>query len=261
MADALALDGIAAGYGDAVVVDGVSLRLGAGEALAVLGRNGAGKTTLVDTIVGVTRRFAGTIAIDGRDVTAASPEARARAGIGWVPQERNVFRSLTVEENLTAVARPGGFDVERAYAMFPALRSRRSHQGGQLSGGEQQMLAIARALVTNPRVLLLDEPTEGLAPIIVDELMRALAKLFREDGLAGIVVEQHAQRVLRITDRAVILERGAIVHAGESASLAADAPTLAHYLGVARRQDAAGARRHPAADPRTMIKCRGFDDR
>jgi len=246
MADALVLDGVAAGYGEAVVIDGISLRLAAGEALAVLGRNGVGKTTLVDTIVGVTRRFGGTISVGGQDVTAATPEARVRAGIGWVPQERNVFRSLTVEENLTAVARPGRFDVARAYAMFPRLSERRSHLGGQLSGGEQQMLAIARALVTNPGVLLLDEPTEGLAPIIVDELMRALARLFREDGIAGIVVEQHAQRVLRITDHAVILERGAIVYAGDSPALARDEATLARYLGVARRTEGglpAGARR------------------
>ena len=166
MTSALALDGVAAGYGDATVVSGISLELAPGEALAVLGRNGVGKTTLVNTIVGVTRRFAGTLALDGFDMTAAPPEARARAGVGWVPQERNVFRSLTVEENLTAVARPGRWSLERAYAMFPRLAERRRHLGGQLSGGEQQMLAIARALVTNPRVLLLDEPTEGLAPRI-----------------------------------------------------------------------------------------------
>ena len=233
--DALRLTGVAAGYGDAVVVSGVSLAVAPGEAVAVLGRNGVGKTTLVNTIVGVTRRFAGTIAIDGRDVTASRPEARARAGIGWVPQERNVFRSLTVEENLTAVAHPGPWDVERAYGMFPRLRERRANLGSQLSGGEQQMLALARALVTNPRVLLLDEPTEGLAPIIVDELMRSLTRLFREEGMAAIVVEQHAQRILAITARAVILERGAIVHAATSRELAADAATLARYLGVARR--------------------------
>jgi len=243
MADALALDGVAAGYGDAVVISNVSLTVAPGEALAVLGRNGAGKTTLVNTIVGVTHRFAGAIAIDGRDVTAEPPEARARAGVGWVPQERNVFKSLTVEENLTAVARPGRFDVERAYGMFPRLRERRANLGGQLSGGEQQMLAIARALVTNPRVLLLDEPTEGLAPIIVVDLMRALGRLFREEGLAAVVVEQHAQRTLAVTTRAVIVERGTIVHAARSADLAADAATLARYLGVTKRgATLAGAR-------------------
>jgi len=235
MADVLALDGVAAGYGDAVVISGITLAVAPGEAIAVLGRNGAGKTTLVNTIVGVTHRFAGGIAIDGRDVSTASPEARAQAGVGWVPQERNIFRSLTVEENLTAVARPGRFDVERAYGMFPRLRERRANLGGQLSGGEQQMLAIARALVTNPRILLLDEPTEGLAPIIVVDLMRALGRLFRDEGLAAIVVEQHAQRTLAVTARAVIVERGAIVHAAPSASLAADAPTLERYLGVTRR--------------------------
>jgi len=200
----------------------------------VLGRNGVGKTTLVNTIVGVTRRFAGTLALDGFDMTAAPPEARARAGVGWVPQERNVFRSLTVEENLTAVARPGRWSLERAYAMFPRLAERRRHLGGQLSGGEQQMLAIARALVTNPRVLLLDEPTEGLAPILVEELLRTLARLFREEDLAAVVVEQHAQRILGATTRAIVLERGRIVHAARSADLAADEAALARYLGLGR---------------------------
>ncbi len=233
-AEALRLEGVAAGYGDAVVVSGVSLAVAPGEALAVLGRNGVGKTTLVNTIVGVTRRFAGTIAVGGRDVTGEPPEARAHAGVGWVPQERNVFRSLTVEENLVAVARGGRFDVERVYGMFPRLRERRQHLGAQLSGGEQQMLAIARALVTNPRLLLLDEPTEGLAPILVVELLRALSRLFREEGIAAVVVEQHAQRILAITTRAVILDRGTIVHAAASDELAADAATLARYLGVTR---------------------------
>jgi branched-chain amino acid transport system ATP-binding protein len=231
---ALALDGVAAGYGDATVVSGISLELAPGEALAVLGRNGVGKTTLVNTIVGVTRRFAGTVALDGVDMTAAPPEARARAGVGWVPQERNVFRSLTVEENLTAVARPGRWGLERAFAMFPRLAERRRHLGGQLSGGEQQMLAIARALVTNPRVLLLDEPTEGLAPILVEELLRTLARLFRDEDLAAVVVEQHAQRILGATTRAIVLERGRIVHAARSADLAADEAALARYLGLGR---------------------------
>ena len=233
-ATALRLADVAAGYGEAIVVSGISLAVAPGEALAVLGRNGAGKTTLVNTIVGVTRRFAGSIAVADVDMTDATPDARARAGIGWVPQERNVFRSLSVEENLTAVARPGAWNQARAYEMVPRLLERRGHLGGQLSGGEQQMLAIARALVTNPRVLLLDEPTEGLAPIIVMELLRALERLFSEERLAAIVVEQHAQRILAVTTRAIILERGSIVHAAPSAALAADAATLGRYLGVER---------------------------
>jgi len=228
------LQDVAAGYGEAVVVSGISLTVAPGEALAVLGRNGAGKTTLINTIVGVTRRFAGSIAIADSDMTTATPDARARAGIGWVPQERNVFRSLSVEENLTAVVRPGAWTVARVYALFPRLLERRGHLGGQLSGGEQQMLAIARALVTNPRILLLDEPTEGLAPIIVTELLRVLKRLFSEEGMAAIVVEQHAQRILAVTTRAIILERGAIVHAAPCAELAADAATLGRYLGVER---------------------------
>jgi branched-chain amino acid transport system ATP-binding protein len=244
MNNLLALDNVSAGYGEAVVVSDVSLSLKEGEALAVLGRNGTGKTTLVNTIIGVTRRFAGTISLSGRDVTRARPEQRAAAGIGWVPQERNIFRSLTVEENLTAVARRGPWDVGRVYAMFPRLEERRSNFGGQLSGGEQQMLAIARALVLNPRVLLLDEPMEGLAPIIVEELLRALVRLFREEGMAGIVVEQHAQKILAIADRAVILERGSIVHAAASTDLKADAATLERYLGVARKGAAPRAARN-----------------
>jgi branched-chain amino acid transport system ATP-binding protein len=233
MADVLSVDRLSAGYGRAVVLSDVAFRLGEGEALAVLGRNGVGKTTLVDTLVGVTRRFAGSIALAGREVGTLPPETRAALGIGWVPQERNIFRSLSVLENLTAVARPGSWTIERVFGLFPRLAERRLQSGGSLSGGEQQMLAIGRALATNPRLLLLDEPTEGLAPIIVHELLAALTRLFREEKLAAIIVEQHAQKILPITDRALILERGRIVHQSPSAALLADPTPLERFLGVA----------------------------
>jgi branched-chain amino acid transport system ATP-binding protein len=235
MSDLLALDAVRSGYGNAVVVNGVSLSLAEGEALAVLGRNGMGKTTLINTIVGVVRHMGGVIRLGGQDITQFGPEARAQAGIGWVPQERNIFRSLTVEENLAAVARPGPWTVPRVYEIFPSLAQRRRNPGGQLSGGEQQMLAIARALVLNPRVILLDEPTEGLAPIVVEELMRVLAMIVREEKVAAIIIEQHAERILGLTDRAVILERGAIAHAAPSRELAQDRATLDKYLGVSGR--------------------------
>ncbi len=213
----------------------VALRLGEGEALAVLGRNGVGKTTLVDTLVGVTRRFSGTIEFGGREVGTLAPETRAGLGIGWVPQERNIFRSLSVRENLTAVARPGPWTLDRVFGLFPRLQERQHQSGASLSGGEQQMLAIGRALATNPRLLLLDEPTEGLAPIIVQELLAALTRLFREDKLAAIIVEQHAQKILPITDRALILERGRIVHQSDSPALLADPAPLERFLGVTGR--------------------------
>ncbi|MBV8766981.1 MAG: ATP-binding cassette domain-containing protein, partial [Hyphomicrobiales bacterium] len=168
----------------------------------------------------------------GRDLTRLSSDERARAGIGWTPQERNIFRSLTVEENLTAVARTGKWTVARIFEMFPRLAQRRGNYGNQLSGGEQQMLAIGRALVLNPRLLLLDEPTEGLAPVIVEELLRALRRIIREEGLSCIVIEQHAKKILGVTDDAIILERGMIVHAAKSEALAADTATLDRYLGV-----------------------------
>ncbi|MGL4959706.1 MAG: ABC transporter ATP-binding protein [Inquilinus sp.] len=235
MAELLALRDLVAGYGEAVVVSGVSLTLAEGEALALLGRNGTGKTTLLNSIIGVTRRFGGSVTLAGRDLTRARPEDRALAGIGWVPQERNIFKSLTVEENMTAVARPGPWTPERAYALFPRLKERRGNLGSQLSGGEQQMLAIARALMLNPKLLLLDEPTEGLAPIIVEELLAALKRILRDEGVAAVVVEQHAQKILSVTDQAVILERGAIVHAAPSAVLKADEAALTRHLGVTRK--------------------------
>ena len=233
MADLLAIEGLSAGYGRAVVLSEISLTLGEGRALAVLGRNGVGKTTLLDSIVGVTRRFAGSLRLGGREMAALAPEARAALGVGWVPQERNIFRSLTVEENLTAVARPGPWTLERIFALFPRLRERRGNAGGALSGGEQQMLAIGRALATNPRLLLLDEPTEGLAPIIIEELLRVLTRLFRDEGMTGIIVEQHAHKVLPITDHAVVLERGRVVLEAPSAELLRDASPLERLLGVA----------------------------
>jgi branched-chain amino acid transport system ATP-binding protein len=232
MTDLLAIRDLRAGYGDAVVLPNLSLELEAGQVLALLGRNGTGKTTLINSIVGVTRRFGGTIVLDGQDITRLRPDQRARAGIGWVPQERNIFASLTVEENMTAVAQPGPWTAARVYEMFPRLAERRGNFGNQLSGGEQQMLAIGRALVLNPKVLLLDEPTEGLAPIIVEELLRALGTITRAGGICSIVVEQNAQKVLGLADRAVILERGAIVLDAPSAALKADPAALERHLGV-----------------------------
>ena len=232
MPDLLRIEGLRAGYGEAVILPNMTLALAEGEALALLGRNGAGKTTLINSIVGVTQRFGGAITLDGEDITRLRPDQRARAGIGWVPQERNIFRSLTVEENMTAVAQPGPWSVARVYQMFPRLAERRNNFGNQLSGGEQQMLAIGRALTLNPKVLLLDEPTEGLAPIIVEELLRALGVITRAGGICSIIVEQHAQKILGLASRVVILERGAIVHDAASAELKANPAVLERYLGV-----------------------------
>jgi len=232
MSELLCIEGLRAGYGEAVVLPHMSLRLAHSQVLALLGRNGTGKTTLINSIVGITRRFGGSISLGGRDISAMRPDQRARAGIGWVPQERNIFRSLTVEENMTAVAQPGPWTLARVYEMFPRLKERRNNFGNQLSGGEQQMLAIGRALTLNPQVLLLDEPTEGLAPIIVEELLRALGIITRAGGICSIIVEQNAQKILGLADRAVILERGAIVHDATSAALKADPAVLERFLGV-----------------------------
>ena len=232
MSDLLAIDDLRAGYGEAVVLPRMSFSLAEGQVLALLGRNGTGKTTLINSTVGITRRFGGTIALAGLDITPLRPDQRARAGIGWVPQERNIFRSLTVEENMTAVAKPGPWTVAKVYEMFPRLKERRNHFGNQLSGGEQQMLAIGRALTLNPKVLLLDEPTEGLAPIIVEELLRALGTITRAGGTCSIIVEQNAQKILGLADRVVILERGEIVHDATSATLKADPAVLERFLGV-----------------------------
>ena len=232
MAELLRVEALRAGYGQAVVVQDVSLALGAGGSLAVLGRNGTGKTTLLDSLVGVTRRFSGRIVLDGVELTHLPPHRRAAAGIGWVPQERNIFRSLTAHENLTAVARKGAWTLDRVYALFPRLAERKALLGQQLSGGEQQMLAVARALVTNPKLLLLDEPLEGLAPIIAAELLRAIAGVVRDEGMSAIVVEQNPRTILPITERAVVLDRGSVVHEGASEELLADRQRLDRWLAV-----------------------------
>jgi branched-chain amino acid transport system ATP-binding protein len=232
MAELLTIAQLSAGYGEAVVLSNVSLSLQEGQALALLGRNGMGKTTLINTIVGVTHYFGGTIALDGADITRLRPDQRAHIGIGWVPQERNIFKSLTVHENLTAVAQPGPWTTQKVYALFPRLEERRQNLGNQLSGGEQQMLALARALILNPRVLLLDEPLEGLAPIIVEELLAALRRVLRDEGMSAILVEQNAKKILGVTNHAIILERGCVVHAADSATLAADHAALETHLGV-----------------------------
>ena len=229
MVDLLRVEGLCAGYGQARVVNNVSFALAEGQSLALLGRNGVGKTTLVNSLIGVTTRHAGRVFVGAEEFTNLPAHARAARGIGWVPQERDIFRSLTVEENLTAIARPGPWTVARVYEMFPRLKERRRNGGRQLSGGEQQMLAIGRALVVNPKLLLLDEPTEGLAPIIVDELLAAFRRLAGE-GLSMILVEQKPKKILPFTDEAIILNRGAIAYEANSVQLMADPAALEAHL-------------------------------
>jgi branched-chain amino acid transport system ATP-binding protein len=235
----LEVERLVAGHGDATVLRDVSFTLPEGESLAVLGRNGAGKTTLLETLMGLTTRREGEIRFAGAALTLRSPVQRARAGIGWVPQEREVFPSLTVDENLTVVQRRGPWHLGRVYSLFPRLQERRRNLGSQLSGGEQQMLAMARALMTNPKLLLLDEPMEGLAPIIVDELSLAVQEMVRSSGLSAIVVEQQPVVALAMATRAVVLEQGRIVHEAASAALQADPATLDRYLGVGAEVEAA----------------------
>ncbi|HEY7239437.1 MAG TPA: ABC transporter ATP-binding protein [Burkholderiales bacterium] len=230
MADPLlSIQELRAGYGDAVVLDGISLELAEAGSLAVLGRNGVGKSTLLLTIMGFTNLGRGSILFRGQEIRSVAPHRRAQLGIGWVAQEREIFPSLSVEENLTVAARPGHWGISEVYRLFPRLEERRSNLGNQLSGGEQQMLAIARALMTNPRLLLLDEPLEGLAPIIVEELAAALKNL---QGVATVLVEQRAEVALALTQDAVVIERGRIVHRSPSTEFARDAETLERYLGL-----------------------------
>jgi len=233
VAEILSLRGVSAGYGEAVVVEDLSLGIAEGESVALLGRNGVGKTTLLATILGLTHLHHGAIGWNGADMARWPTHRRARAGIGWVPQERRMWPSLTVEEHLLSVARPGEWNVARVHKLFPRLAERSQHRGSQLSGGEQQMLAIARALVTNPRLLLLDEPMEGLAPIVVEELADVLRGLVVAGTMAVLIVEQHAELALSLAPRGVVMERGRVVHDGAAAGLLADRVRLDRWLGAA----------------------------
>ena len=233
MSDLLTLNRVSSGYGDAVVLEDISFTLAEGDSLALLGRNGVGKSTVLVTLMGLARQHGGTITWRGANLARVATYKRARAGLGWVPQERCMFPSLTVEEHLTVVARPGKWNLKRIYEIFPRLHERRANLGSQLSGGEQQMVAIARALMTNPQLLLLDEPMEGLAPIIVQELMGVIRRLVTTEQMAVIVVEQHARLALSLTRRAIVLDRGRIVHDADSADLLSDPQTLDRLIAVA----------------------------
>jgi len=227
----LSVSQLRAGYGETVILEDVGFSLPPRGALAVLGRNGVGKTTLLATLMGHTTFHAGAIIFQGRDVTRLPVYERSRLGLGYVPQGRDIFPSLTVEENLQVAQREGGrWSLERVYALFPRLAERRHHRGNQISGGEQQMLAIGRALMGNPTLLLMDEPLEGLAPIIIEALLASLKKLIAEDSLAVILVEQHAKLALEVTREAIVMSRGRIIHHGAAEALLRDPERLASLV-------------------------------
>ena len=240
MTDALRLTGVRAGYGETVVLEDVGFTLPERGALAVLGRNGVGKSTLLATVMGHTTFHSGDIEYQGKSIAWLPVHERSRLGIGYVPQEREIFPSLSVEENLVVAAQPGRWSLARVYDLFPRLAERRNHMGNQISGGEQQMLAIGRALMGNPALLLMDEPLEGLAPIIVESLLQTLARLIREDSLTVVLVEQHAKLALEVTQSAMVLNRGRVAYLGPSSALLADRAALEAHLGVAE-----GGRRVP----------------
>jgi branched-chain amino acid transport system ATP-binding protein len=233
MAEALALRHVSAGYGETVVLEDINIILAPGESLSVIGRNGVGKTTLLATVMGHTTLHQGEVTLGGESLGRVPIFRRARRGIGWVPQEREIFPSLSVRENLTIGARPGHWTLERVVELFPNLGARLSNMGNQLSGGEQQMLSIARALLTNPKVLLMDEPTEGLAPVIVEALAAVLLRLRAEAALTIVLVEQNSRVALAFSSRTVVMDKGRIVYDGESAALSADPDRLAELIGVA----------------------------
>ena len=233
MAEALLeVAGLTAGYGEAIVLEDIGFSLAAGGSLAVLGRNGTGKSTLMLALMGHARYRAGSIRFRGEEIAAAPAWRRARRGLRWVPQEREVFASLTVEEHLLIGQSPGPWTRWRIYELFPRLAERRRNLGTQLSGGEQQMLAIARGLIANPTLMLLDEPLEGLAPVVVEEIAASIRRMLSEEGMSIVLVEQHAEFALGITRQAMILERGRVVYSGTSAALLADGATIDRYVGV-----------------------------
>jgi branched-chain amino acid transport system ATP-binding protein len=230
----LALDKVYAGYGETVVLEELDFSLAPGETVSVIGRNGVGKTTLLSTIMGHTTLHGGRISLKGKNISAAATYNRVTAGLGLVPQEREIFPSLSVRENMDVAARPGPWNTTTVYELFPRLAEREANRGNQLSGGEQQMLAIARALIGNPLVLLMDEPSEGLAPVIVEELARAVKKLSAAGEMAMILVEQNSRLALDIAPRAVVMDRGRIVFDGPSADLRNDPVKLEQLIGVAK---------------------------
>jgi branched-chain amino acid transport system ATP-binding protein len=230
MPDALQIRNLSSGYRETVVLENIDLVLPRGGSIAVLGRNGVGKTTLLATILGHTTFHCGSIAFNDREISSLPVYERSRLGIAYVPQERLIFPSLTLHENLTVAGRPGRWSTERVYDLFPRLRERRAAMGSQLSGGEQQMLAIGRALMGNPSLLLLDEPLEGLAPIVVEALLVSLKKLIAEDSAAIVLVEQHAKVALAVTEQAMVLNRGRVAHYGPSAALLRDPQTLTSLI-------------------------------
>jgi branched-chain amino acid transport system ATP-binding protein len=232
VASALELRQVSAGYGETVVIEDIDLTLAPGECISVIGRNGVGKSTLLATVMGQTVLHAGDIVLNEQSLTRLPPYRRALAGIGFVPQEREIFPSLTVRENLDVAARPGLWTLPRVFELFPRLQERLDNAGNQLSGGEQQMLSIARALLTNPTILLMDEPTEGLAPILVETLTAVLAKLQTQSGLSIILVEQNSRVALTFSPRIVILDKGRIVYDGESEPLRTDPDRLAKLIGI-----------------------------
>jgi len=232
MPEALLLKNVSAGYGETVVLEGVELALVAGESISVIGRNGVGKSTLLATIMGHTTLHQGEIALNGARVDRLPIHERARRGVGYVPQEREIFPSLSVRENLELGARPGAWNPERIFELFPNLKERREHAGNHLSGGEQQMLAIARALMTNPSLLLMDEPTEGLAPVIVEALTAVLLRLRAQGGLSIVLVEQNSRVALAFSERAIVMDKGRIVYDGPSARLRTDSEYLASLVAA-----------------------------
>ena len=227
---ALRLQGVRAGYGETVVLEDISFDVPERGALALLGRNGVGKTTLLATLMGHTQLHGGRIECRGQSIEFLPVHDRSRLGIGYVPQTRDIFPSLSIEENLQVAARKGRWPMERVYELFPRLAERRSHMGNQISGGEQQMLSIGRALMGDPAILLLDEPMEGLAPIIVEMLMQALTRLIREEALTVVLVEQSAKLALQVTQDVLVLSRGRIIHSGKSAELLAQPDRLAQLI-------------------------------
>lgn len=229
---ALEVDKVFAGYGETVVLENIELTLDVGETVSIIGRNGVGKSTLLATIMGHTNLHGGQVRLHGKEVSTMATYRRVNAGLGLVPQEREIFPSLTLRENLEVAARPGAWTAQAVFELFPRLAERADNRGNQLSGGEQQMLAIGRALIGNPTVLLMDEPSEGLAPVIVEELARAVKRLTQESRLALILVEQNSRLALEMAPRAVVMDRGRIVYDGPSEALRNNPAKLEHFIGV-----------------------------